>query len=527
MLGISALLKNQNEDMGALRKRKWPIYLLIITVVGLVLRVYNLGKFGFWFDEAINVSLAGRFRNVFFLGNKEYHGIFFVALVKGWMAIGSGDSFLRFFSVIWGVLSIIVIYYLGKLIFSKRVGILSALFLSISPLHIYYSQELTCYSLSVFLALSSSYYFLKILRNPSRTPTVLYVLSTVCFIYTHPMNLMFVLTQNIFFCMFYYKDKNLRKKWIYLELIIFLFALPWLIIVIIGFLRYSQSDAFQWIKKPNLSMFLQTFMVFSLGYYASWKLQLISLFLFLPLSLKAVLDGYKKYDFFYLIFWLFIPISVIWLISQRHTFYIHRIFLFSLPAFYLLMAAGTVKIKRYLGVGIISFYFILVAYSLKNYYENKLPFDYKKRYIGMCSKKDYKKAAVYVAENFREGDAILHISCSSFAPFIYYHRSKFPEFGIKLNDICEINWLQMLENKYKNYSASQGILEIKNKNDLYNFKRVWLIYSFWDFQGTNYSLGYDWFGKRIIDFFDKNFPREEEHMFEGVDICLFSIDRKA
>ncbi len=525
MLRPSALLRSQDSNVS--RKEKWPMYLLVIILIGLMLRVYLLGRFGLWFDEAINAYLAGHFKNVFFLGNKEYHGIFFVALVKGWMNVGSSDSFLRFLSVMLGIFSIFVIYYLGKLIFSEKVGILSALFLSISPLHIYYSQELTCYALSVFLALFSSYYFLKILRNPDRISSVLYVLSTACFIYTHPVNLIFVLTQNIFFCFFYYKDKNLRKRWIYLELIIFLLALPGLIIIITGFLGYSQSDAFQWIEKPNLMMLLQTFMVFSLGYYASWKLQLVALFLSLPILLKAISHRQKRYEILYLIAWLVVPISVIWLISQRHTFYIHRIFLFSLPAFYLLMAAGAVKMKRYLAVGIISFYLILVAYSLNNYYENKLPHDYKKRYLGMCSKKDYKKAAIYVAENFREGDVILHISCSSFAPFIYYHRSKFPEFGIKLNDICEINWLQMLENKYKNYSSSEWVLEIKNNNDLYKFKRVWLIYSFWDFQGTTYSLGYDWFGKKMIDFFDKNFPRKEERMFEGVDVCLFSIDREA
>jgi uncharacterized membrane protein len=136
------------KNRSALTTNSVPIYLLIIILIGLILRIYNLGKFGFWYDEAISFLTSDQLEfpipyycQIPPLGNT------FLILLKGWMGFASNDSFLRFFSVIWGILSITMIYQLGEFIFSKRIGILSALLLSVSPLHIYYSQELTCYSL--------------------------------------------------------------------------------------------------------------------------------------------------------------------------------------------------------------------------------------------------------------------------------------------------------------------------------------------------------------------------------------------
>jgi len=204
---------------------------------------------------------------------------------------------------------------------------------------------------------------------------------------------------------------------------------------------------------------------------------------------------------------------------------LHRIFFFTLPAFYLLVSAGLVKIKRYLAVGIIGLNFILITYSLKNYYENKLPYDYQKRYVGVFPKKDYKNAAIYVAEKFQEGDVILHICRSSFTPFLYYHRLKFPEFGIKLNDICKEDWLVIRENIYETFQVRTALL-IKEKGDLSNYNRVWLIHSSWEFEGKIYLPNHDGIGKKIVDWFDKNFSREDMRMFKGINVYLFSYNKE-
>jgi len=273
------IYKKQSREILILGKSR--VYLTIIVLAGLILRIYNLGKYGFWFDEAGSLFIADRLRDhFFFIRLEEGLGRPFILLVKIWMNLGSGEFFLRLFSVVFGILAVILIYRLGKFIFSEKAGILASLFLSLSPLHIYYSQEITGYSFSIFLALVSSYYFLKIFKDHDRLSAFLFVIASVAFIYSHPVNIMLILAQNIFFFLFYSKDKRLRGEWVYLQLSIFLLSLPWLIIMMSKFLKFSQWNIFYWISKPDLTTFIQTFMVFALGYNASWQLQVASLIIF-------------------------------------------------------------------------------------------------------------------------------------------------------------------------------------------------------------------------------------------------------
>jgi mannosyltransferase len=504
-----------------------PIYLLIIIIFGLLTRIYNLGRFGFWYDESICLFIANHFQDVFSAASKIVgsDGTTFIILLKGWMFLFHNDYFLRLFSVLCGVFSIIIIYYLGKFIFSRRIGILSALLLSISPLHVFYSQELTYYSLSVLLALASTYYFLKLLKSPSNSNSILYVILTLGFVYNHPINPILIFVQNLFFYIFYYKEESLKKRWLIIQLIIICFSLPWIITVASQFLRFSQLNLFFWIPKPTPGRFLQTFMIFSLGYHASWALQFTALIILLISLAYGVFYWRKKNDIFYLIFWLIIPPGIIWLISQRQSFYLYRVFLFSLPAFCLLVASGIAKLHKYLRVGLLAIYFILTIFSLSSYYGNKLPLDYENRYSGVWPKKDYKKAALYLSRNFQDGDVIFHICRSSFMPFNYYHKGELPEYGIRLNDICREDWIKVWVNDKlpKGPIMNNVISIVKNKDDLRNYKRIWLIYSYWNCDGLTYLPHDDDVGKMITGWFSANFSMKDFQMFEGLNIYLFSV----
>src|SRR3990167_4926541 len=80
-------------------------------------------------------------------------------LVHYWTKIfGLSEFKLRFFSAIFGIASIYMIFLLGKTIFNEKVGLIAAFILSINHQHIYYSQEARNYSFLVFLALLSAYY---------------------------------------------------------------------------------------------------------------------------------------------------------------------------------------------------------------------------------------------------------------------------------------------------------------------------------------------------------------------------------
>lgn len=71
---------------------------------------------------------------------------------------GSLEIF-RLVPIFFGVLDIIALYFLGKIIYNRKVGILSALFLSFSSYHILYSRTLMLETMLIFFILVSMYFF--------------------------------------------------------------------------------------------------------------------------------------------------------------------------------------------------------------------------------------------------------------------------------------------------------------------------------------------------------------------------------
>jgi len=66
---------------------------------------------------------------------------------------------VRWVSVIAGSISVVVLYYLGKSIFSKKIGAFAALLLCFSAFHILYSRLSMTEALVLFFMLMSSYFF--------------------------------------------------------------------------------------------------------------------------------------------------------------------------------------------------------------------------------------------------------------------------------------------------------------------------------------------------------------------------------
>jgi len=68
---------------------------------------------------------------------------------------------LRLVPIFFGSLSVYVLYFLGKILFDRRVGILSAILLIFSSYHIFYSRVLMLEAQLILFMLISSYFFFK------------------------------------------------------------------------------------------------------------------------------------------------------------------------------------------------------------------------------------------------------------------------------------------------------------------------------------------------------------------------------
>jgi 4-amino-4-deoxy-L-arabinose transferase-like glycosyltransferase len=84
----------------------------------------------------------------------------YILAVVGYLFNGELNTF-RIVSIIFGSLSIGVTYFLGKLLFNRGVGILSALLLCFNSYHILYSKLALLEATVIFFILVSIYYFVK------------------------------------------------------------------------------------------------------------------------------------------------------------------------------------------------------------------------------------------------------------------------------------------------------------------------------------------------------------------------------
>src|SRR5215471_11704518 len=160
---------------------------LTIMLLAASLRSFHLGAKSFSPDEAFSVAMIETGWAAFcrLLISSEANMALYYLLLRIWSPIGDTPSVLRALSVVFGVATVPVIYFVGKMLFSRRAGIISALLLSVNVFHIFYSQNARSYSLLVLLISCSSFFFVRYVKSHGCEGRVWYILTTTAALYTH------------------------------------------------------------------------------------------------------------------------------------------------------------------------------------------------------------------------------------------------------------------------------------------------------------------------------------------------------
>ncbi|MGD2039345.1 MAG: glycosyltransferase family 39 protein [Anaerolineae bacterium] len=141
----------------ALASRHHRLLVLALILVALGLRLARLSFQPLWWDEGWSVYFASsELRTIFELTAVDIHPPLYYVLLHYWTQfLGSGVVAIRLFSVLTGLASIPCLYAVGRRLAGTTVGLLAALFLAVSPFHIYYSQEVRMYGLVTLLCLAA------------------------------------------------------------------------------------------------------------------------------------------------------------------------------------------------------------------------------------------------------------------------------------------------------------------------------------------------------------------------------------
>lgn len=145
------------------------IFLSIIIVFALFLRIYHLGNSGLWIDESISASVAKNIieKGVPLLDSGWFYGgaYCFHYIQAFFLLFGNTDFLARFSSVIFGLLTVFLAYLIGKE-YSKSGGIISALFMSVFFLEVFFSRQARYYQLFQLMFFLSIYLLYKSKENP-------------------------------------------------------------------------------------------------------------------------------------------------------------------------------------------------------------------------------------------------------------------------------------------------------------------------------------------------------------------------
>ncbi|MCH7641625.1 glycosyltransferase family 39 protein, partial [Patescibacteria group bacterium] len=166
--------------------------IFLILLLGLILRLVAINQ-SLWLDEAIGAiavrdfSYSGLITD--FLKFDNHPPLYYLDL-KTWTSVfGYSELALRFHSVLYGVLTVLVTYLIAKKLVggkNKLFPILSSLLLATSQIHIYYSHEARMYSMVAFLASLAFYSFLFLIekKNNKNYYWVLFSFSITSLVFT-------------------------------------------------------------------------------------------------------------------------------------------------------------------------------------------------------------------------------------------------------------------------------------------------------------------------------------------------------
>jgi uncharacterized membrane protein len=191
--------RRKSMEKIASEKKIWNILLAtLIVLIGFLLRIYHLGYTSFWNDEAEQALTAIQPTLNETLARIQQHTMAMpldYMVTKLIVHFSVREEVLRFPAVLWGTLSIIANYLLIQMTSTRnrnKIALLAVLFLSLSPVHIEYSQEMRFYaSLFFFYSLANLLLFIAF-KYSNWKLWIGYTVATAIGSYFHPYVLLVI-----------------------------------------------------------------------------------------------------------------------------------------------------------------------------------------------------------------------------------------------------------------------------------------------------------------------------------------------
>ncbi len=442
--------------MDSMRRIPRMASLLLLILLGFLFFTFRLDYQSLWYDEGFSVYLAEMgLGEITARTASDIHPPLYYYLLHFWVLVfGSSEFSLRFPSVVFGLLTVPVIWAVGRRLLGESSGFLAAALVSISPLFLWYSQEARMYTLVTFLCLLSTYLVLRVMDGGGRTVEwTVYILASVVAVYTHFYAFFVLAFQFVFFIgwWFLWSKGGVRQRWATLargllsQAAVVAAYLPWS-----GFVlqRYG-ADVSYWKGTLRIGEVLRkTLITFSTGHSVLEIIAqpiaigylLLLLLAVAALALQArrrrsveggdqgspvpLMDRWPWLTLSGLLLYLGLPCLLLLVVSYQRAKFHPRYLMLSSPAFLLLIAGGLVGLFALAGKGkgrrqigaMVAGYLLLIYVGLTSGYAL-----YNAYFDISFLKDDFRSAASFLAEQKGENEVVILTSGHMFPVFTYYY----------------------------------------------------------------------------------------------------------
>jgi uncharacterized membrane protein len=307
-----------------------------VTLLAAALRLVGLGSKSFWFDECFTytVTLAPLKNSLeALLVAGIYSPLYFLLLRPTTALAGTSEYAFRFLSAAFGLLSVPVIYHLGRRLAGPSVGATAALLLAMCPFHIWYSQDARTYAPMLFFSLVAMGRFVLLLRGHRRWGSFALYSGLAYLMHYAAFSLLYV---QLIHLLPRLRQGRLLRRWFLAQAVAAAPLVPWLALYAVRGIRPAGLD---WIPRPSLLAPL----------YTLWNFTTASADPLTPsVGVLAIGTGLVFLRGLYpwdqvrrlLVWWLALPAGFLLLLSLRRPYYVDRYLIASLPAYLLLLAMG-------------------------------------------------------------------------------------------------------------------------------------------------------------------------------------------
>lgn len=397
------------------------LLLFLIVLLGSILRFYHLGKEELWLDEIFTTDEARQ--SIYHLlpqvfENDTIFPLYSILAHFSLRLLGESAVSVRLPACIFGILAIPLFFLLGKKLFDEQTGLVCAFLLSISPYHIFYSQEARPYSLQVFLLIGMIYFFIRILQSNDALNWSLFLVFEILAIYAHWYSGIMVATLLIYYVWkWFHRNENIKvhlTQMVIIQIIVLLAVAPW----IMTFGYYKPWLKNTWIPRTKPMMILDTFVNFStsltnksfsqngLPSEIVWLGSIffgISILLYLIYGYKVHFSktfkqskGNRNFLYYFPLVLFILPMVIMYFYSLKvHSFLSYRYLIIALPGFYLVSGNGLISlIQPRLKIFIIIAVACVYGFCLHDYYS-------------ISHKTGLKRETEYIQQHYEQDDAIM------------------------------------------------------------------------------------------------------------------------